>query len=211
MVWRAEAVGAGRATLQQAGAAVSIAVAAAMFLGGGLGLGVGAAAGAGFWVAVGRLESPPVRLRRERLEAELPHAVDLLAACLAGGHPPGNAAEQVAEAVEGPVGEELKTASARLRLGVDPVSVWQEIGHHPQLGPLGRCVSRALDSGASVAEAMTRLAEDLRRDARSRVESRARGVGVKAAVPLGVCMLPAFVLIGVVPLVAGSVGALLGP
>ena len=33
------------------------------------------------------------------------------------------------------------------------------------------------------------------------VEERARAVGVKAAVPLGLCLLPAFVLIGVVPLV----------
>jgi hypothetical protein len=42
------------------------------------------------------------------------------------------------------------------------------------------------------------------------VESRARAVGVKAAVPLGVCLLPAFVLVGVVPLVAGAVGVLAG-
>ena len=33
--------------------------------------------------------------------------------------------------------------------------------------------------------------------------------GVKAAVPLGVCLLPAFVLVGVVPLVAGSLSVLL--
>ena len=51
---------------------------------------------------------------------------------------------------------------------------------------------------------MARLAEDLRRAARADVETRARAVGVKAAVPLGVCLLPAFVLVGVVPLVAGS-------
>jgi hypothetical protein len=31
---------------------------------------------------------------------------------------------------------------------------------------------------------------------------------VKAALPLGVCLLPAFVLVGVVPLVAGSVTVL---
>jgi hypothetical protein len=29
-------------------------------------------------------------------------------------------------------------------------------------------------------------------------------VGVQAALPLGACLLPSFVLIGVVPLVAGS-------
>ena len=67
-----------------------------------------------------------------------------------------------------------------------------------------------MESGSSVSEAMTRLADDLRRSARADVESRARAVGVKAAIPLGVCLLPAFVLVGVVPLVAGSLGVLLG-
>jgi hypothetical protein len=57
---------------------------------------------------------------------------------------------------------------------------------------------------------MLRLAEDLRRRDRADVESRARSVGVKAALPLGLCLLPAFVLVGVVPLVAGSVSVLLG-
>ena len=33
-----------------------------------------------------------------------------------------------------------------------------------------------------------------------RTEERARSVGVKAAVPLGLCLLPSFVLLGIVPL-----------
>jgi hypothetical protein len=56
---------------------------------------------------------------------------------------------------------------------------------------------------------MLRLSDDLRRQVRAEVESRARAVGVKAALPLGTCLLPAFVLVGVVPLVAGSVSVLL--
>ncbi len=52
---------------------------------------------------------------------------------------------------------------------------------------------------------MARLAEDLRAVTRSEMEGRARAVGVKAAGPLGLCLLPAFVLVGVVPLVAGTV------
>ena len=73
---------------------------------------------------------------------------------------------------------------------------------------LGRTVSRAVESGSSVAEAMLRLADDQRRQSRAEVERRARAVGVKAALPLGICLLPAFVLVGVVPLVAGSVSVL---
>jgi hypothetical protein len=62
-----------------------------------------------------------------------------------------------------------------------------------------------------VAAALVRLSEDLRARQRAAVEERVRQVEVRAAVPLGVCLLPSFILIGVVPLVAGSVtGLLLG-
>ena len=192
-------------------AALSAGCGVAVLVGGTPGLVAGAAASVAGWQGVRRLETPAARRRRERLEAGLPHAVDLLSACLVAGQAPGPAVEQVAAAVDGPLREELAAVTTRLRLGADPVTVWRELAAHPQLGRLGRCVARAVDSGASVAEAMTRLAEDLRRDARARVEGRARAVGVKAALPLGLCMLPAFVLVGVVPLVAGSMAALLAP
>ncbi|MPZ96075.1 MAG: type II secretion system protein, partial [Propionibacteriales bacterium] len=35
-----------------------------------------------------------------------------------------------------------------------------------------------------------------------------RSVGVRAAAPLGLCFLPAFVLIGIVPAIAGAFAAL---
>jgi Flp pilus assembly protein TadB len=192
-------------------ASTAVAVVALFFLGGLPGA-VGAALGGSVcWWATGRLEPPAVRRRRERLAASVPQAVDLMAACLAAGLSPGAALDQVAAAVTRPLADELDALSARLRVGVDPVTVWRDLSRHPQLGGLGRTVSRAVESGSSVAEAMLRLAEDLRRDTRAQLETRARAVGVKASLPLGVCLLPAFVLVGVVPLVAGSVTVLVGP
>ena len=55
---------------------------------------------------------------------------------------------------------------------------------------------------------MARLADELDRRTRARVEERARAVGVNAAVPLGICLLPSFLLIGVLPLVAGLLRSL---
>jgi Flp pilus assembly protein TadB len=180
-----------------------------LLVGGTLGPPAAALVAAGTWIGVARMEAPAARRRREQMEAGLPHAVDLLVACLASGSAPGTAVAEVADALDGPLREELTGVAVRLRLGADPVTVWREVAAHPELGRLGRSVARAVDSGSSVAAAMTRLADDLRRDARSRVEARARAVGVKAALPLGLCMLPAFVLVGVVPLVVGSLSALL--
>jgi len=183
----------------------------ALLLGGWIGVALGVGALVGVWRFAGRLEPPSVRRRREALTAQLPMTVDLLATCLAVGTAPTAAVDQVVDAVAAPMSEELRVVSGKLRLGVDPHQVWADVSRHRQLAPLGRCLARALDSGASVSESMGRLADDLRRTARSDVESRARSVGVRAAVPLGVCLLPAFILIGIVPLVAGAVQVFVRP
>jgi pilus assembly protein TadC len=162
------------------------------------------------WRLSAGMEPPAVRARREALTAATPLVVDLLAATLAAGTAPVAAVERIATALDEPMRGELLRLAAGLRYGADPVTAWRRLAADPHLGPVGRSVSRAVDSGASVADAMHRLAEDLRREGRADVEARARAVGVRAAVPLGVCMLPAFVLLGVVPLVAGFLPVVLG-
>ena len=186
----------------------TVALGAVLFVGGPVGAVVGLLTALVCWWLTGRMEPPSVRRRRERLVASVPLAVDLMAACLAVGLSPAAAVEELADVVDAPLADELAALTARLRLGADPATVWRDLAQHPQLGGLGRTVSRAVDSGASVAEAMLRLADDLRSRSRADVERRARAVGVQAALPLGACLLPSFVLIGVVPLVAGSVAVL---
>jgi Flp pilus assembly protein TadB len=173
--------------------------------GAGLALVVG---GAVWWRSRG-WESAALRRHRARLEAELPHVVDLMTAALAAGAAPTMALSLVSEVVERIMADELRTWTTRLDLGTDPVAVWASMARHPQLGRLGVTLHRSAESGAPVSAALVRLSEDLRARQRATVEERVRQVEVRAAVPLGVCLLPSFVLIGVVPLVAGSVTGLL--
>ncbi len=177
-------------------------------LGGVLGWAGGVAAAAAVWVVLGRTEDPSVVRRRERLVDDLPTGVDLLAACLDAGSAPESALVTVSRALGGPVGEELVAIHHRLEVGVDPRQVWRSVSAHDQLGPLGRAVGRAHETGAPVGRAVHQLATELRERARADVEARARSIEVKAAAPLGLCLLPAFVLLGVVPLVAGVFGAM---
>ena len=160
------------------------------------------------WWRSRRWESGAVRRRRERLEAELPHVVDLMTAALGAGAAPTTALTLVAEVVDEAMGEELRSWTTRLGLGTDPVTVWASMAHHPQLGRLGVALHRSAESGAPVVASLLRLSEDLRARRRAAVEERVRQVEVRAAVPLGICLLPSFVLVGVVPLVAGSVAGL---
>jgi Flp pilus assembly protein TadB len=168
-----------------------------------VGLPAGIAAAVGAWVVVARSESPEVRRERERVRRDLPLLVGLLASTLRAGVAPGDGVAVVCAALPGPAADRLGGVAARLALGMDPVQVWASLDGDPALAPLGRTMGRAQATGAPVVPAIERLADDLARRARLDVEERARAVGVKAALPLGLCLLPAFLLVGIVPLVAG--------
>ena len=192
-------------------AAFAVALAVVLVLPGFVGLAGAVLAGLAVWSRSSSWESAASRRRRAQLEDDLPFVVDLMVAALAAGADPAAALGDVSGAMGGATTEDLAPWLARLRLGADPVSVWSELAGHPVLGRLGLTLQRSMDSGAPVVSALTRLADDLRSRRRAEVEARVRQVEVKAAVPLGVCLLPSFVLVGVVPLVAGSVmGFLLG-
>jgi pilus assembly protein TadC len=183
-------------------------VAAAAFVSGVVGLVAGATAAVATWVFIGRTEPPTERRRRIALERELPALVHLLAAALQSGTAVPQAVPLVCDACPGAAADALATVGHRLALGVAPGAAWGPLLSDPRLAPLARTMVRADRSGASVSHEVTRLADDLTRRARMRVEERARAVGVKAAVPLGLCLLPSFVLLGIVPLVVSLLQSL---
>jgi Flp pilus assembly protein TadB len=183
-------------------------VAAAAFVSGSWGLPVGVLATVGAWVWLARSEPRSVRRRREATERELPGLVHLLAGALESGCDVTDALRLVCSALPGPAAELLAVVPARLSLGVTPEAAWRSVLDDPQVAAVGRAMVRAHRSGSSVTHEVARLADDLERRALVRVEDRARAVGVKAAVPLGVCLLPSFLLIGIVPLVVGLLRSL---
>ena len=155
-----------------------------------------------------RAEPSGHRERRAEVQRSLPHVVALFGSALRGGASPGPALGLVAEALPGPGTDAIRSLAARLALGTDPGEAWRRLAEDPDLASWGRAMARAHDTGAPVVETVERLADELADEARAGIEDRARTVGVRAAVPLGLCLLPAFLLIGIVPLVAGMLGSL---
>ncbi|MGL5811116.1 MAG: type II secretion system F family protein, partial [Nocardioides sp.] len=113
----------------------------------------------------------------------------LLGAVLAAGAPPGSALDAVCAALPGQAAERLAPIRSRLLLGADPDRAWALLARDPDFAPLGRAVQRALRSGAPVAAAVGHLADELAEREQAAIEERARAVGVKAALPLGLCLL----------------------
>jgi pilus assembly protein TadC len=176
-----------------------------------LGLPAGAAAAVLGPRALSRLEPAAARRTRTQLRVDAPLLLDLLAACLAGGASPAASARAVAAGVPGPAGERLAAVAAALEVGTPPAAAWAALSPDDDdpLAPAARALRRAAQGGAPVAAAVARLADDARADARSAGEEAARRVGVTAVAPLGLCFLPAFVLLGVVPVVVGLAAPLL--
>jgi Flp pilus assembly protein TadB len=156
-----------------------------------------------------RMESRGERLRRESLERQAPAASDLVAACLAAGATPVDSARAVADALGAPIQEPLHRVVSSLDLGADPVHAWTLLTDVEPLRPMARAVARSAETGAPLATLLAAVAEDQRDEARARAEAMARAAGVRSVAPLAACFLPAFLLIGIVPVVASLAAPLL--
>lgn len=185
-------------------AAVAIAGGGYALIGGVVGVVAGLVLGGVAWARLGKLEPAHVVRGREQMRAALPLAADLMAAALAAGCPPEHAVSAVGQALAGPLGQRLRAVAATLSVGTEPATAWATIADEPALRPLVRVMVSTARRGTSPVAALERIARDSEDVARWAAEARARSVGAKAAVPLGLCFLPAFILIGVVPLIATS-------
>lgn len=174
-------------------------------------VGLGALASAVSYLALGGLESAARARRQAVLAAELPQVCDLLIACLEAGLPLQGAAEVVADGLEGPMAERLAEVAAKCRLGVPEERAWEELAVEPALAGMARELARGSGSGVALAGRLRAIGLDARRDAFAHAEARAKRVGVTSVLPLMACFLPAFVLLGVLPIIGGLVLRLLPP
>ncbi len=213
--WLAARDGAGRPPQPSGPAAVrrrwllagAAGLAAGLLVGGGAGVGVAGLVAVGGERLLRRAGQEDVRAGPAP-EADLPVACDLLAVCLGAGLPVGGALAAVAAALPGPLGPELATGAGLYRRGAAPRRAWAEVP--AELAVLGRVLVRAGESGSTVVPALRSLAGDARAEQRSRADAAVRRAGVWVLAPLGVCFLPAFLCLGVVPLVLGIAADVFG-
>jgi Flp pilus assembly protein TadB len=148
---------------------------------------------------------------RERPEAPDPLTVaggwDLLAACLRSGLPVPLAVRAIAEHVPTSAAEELNRVADRLALGADPATAW-DVPEASPVHPLARAARRSAHTGASLASVAEATAAEIRAAARDLAAARGQRAGVLITGPLGLCFLPAFLALGVAPVVIGLASGL---
>ncbi|RVW08597.1 type II secretion system F family protein [Prescottella agglutinans] len=134
---------------------------------------------------------------------------DLLAACLEAGLPTSAAAAASAPSAPRPLSESLRRTADLLVLGADPATAWDVVATEPATEALARMARRSARSGAALSSAIGELAAQQRADAEDRAVAAAERAGVLISGPLGLCFLPAFVCLGIVPVVIGLAGRVL--
>ncbi len=105
-------------------------------------------------------------------------------------------------------GEALRRAAASLMLG----SSWEEawVGTPGRLRALGDALEPAWVDGVAAGPLLTSAADRLRAGVARSAEEAAARLGVRLVVPLGLCFLPSFVLLGLVPVVLSAGAGLFG-
>ncbi|WP_159944314.1 MULTISPECIES: type II secretion system F family protein [unclassified Nocardiopsis] len=165
---------------------------------------------AGAGLALVRARRRAARADRLPLTADLPVLIGLIAAGVRAGATVPACLAAVSRAARGPLGTELSAVAERLRLGASPAEAWRRPALPEPLVLVGRDLARAADTGAPVADLLDRHVADLRRALRSQAMARVERLGVLVVAPLGLCFLPAFVLVGIVPMAAELLSRSLG-
>jgi Flp pilus assembly protein TadB len=159
-------------------------------------------------LAMGAFVAPDLALRRAaghrraRADRELPLLLDLLAVGSAAGLSPPLSLRAAVEATEGPLADELGEAVRRMDLGGRWSDELPAAADRFNLSDLRRAMAilvRSGSLGSSLSDALSQLADECRASRRAVVAERARKAPVKMLFPLVFLVLPAFLLLTVVP------------
>lgn len=126
--------------------------------------------------------------------------IELFAACLASGVTPAMAAEAVAEVSRVP-STPWRSVAAMLSLGAPPAAAWNPMVGVPALQELARVSTHSHSSGSSLVNSCERIARDVRSRTAEEATAAAERAGVFIALPLAICFLPAFIVLGLLPII----------
>ncbi|MHC6593876.1 type II secretion system F family protein [Arthrobacter sp. C152] len=181
---------------------------------------------AGTWLACSGRDSPRTRLRR--LQPPRPHGrepagspaaaaartglddtammLELVAAMLDAGAGIGRSLALVAGSAAPQYRDALRPVVSALAIGADWETAWRSSAVRlPAVLELRDALGFAALTGAPSSAILYAQAARLRREKFRAAEKRAASLGVKLVVPLGLCSLPAFICLGVVPVLLALV------
>ncbi|RMI00760.1 type II secretion system F family protein [Cellulomonas triticagri] len=138
---------------------------------------------------------------------DLVTVVDLLTVAVEAGASVPHALSAVGQALGGAAGAELHRAGGALVLGAPWAAAF---AHAPGTAAALDPLAAAWVGGTAAGPALRAAATNLRARRQRAAREAAGRLGVRVVLPLGLCFLPAFVLVGLVPVLVSLAGGLLG-
>lgn len=157
---------------------------------------------------IGGSRSRAGKRRRAAADAEIPQLLDLLAAGSSAGLAAPLALHRAGDGLTGPLADEVRATVRAVELGARWRDELEALADRLDLPDLRRTVSaltRTESLGASLAQATAELAASVRQARRAATMERARTAPVKMLFPLVFLVLPAFLLLTVVPVLLTTV------
>jgi len=131
--------------------------------------------------------------RAERLQRDLPDAIDLLTISVESGLGFDAAIQQVARNTEGPLAEELSRVLREMQIGQGRADALRAFGERTNVGDVRTFVGAMVQAdafGIPVAQVLRVQSAEMRVKRRQRAEEKAQQVPVKITIPLIFCILP---------------------
>ena len=150
------------------------------------------------------------RRRLRRLEADLPETVDLLTLAVGAGCNVALAVAAAGRRGTGPLAAELRRLSAEVSRGRRLADALDDLPTRAgeAVRPLAAALAGCERYGAPLVPTLELISAEVRRQGQRRAEEAARAVPVLLLFPLVLCILPAFALLTVGPLIAGALAEL---
>jgi hypothetical protein len=132
--------------------------------------------------------------------------LELIGAMLDAGSGLGRALELITDLASEELCVPLRPVVSALALGADWDVAWRSSSiRSPRLLALQRALAFAALTGAPSSAVLYAHAARIRRDRFRTAEKQAAALGVKLVVPLGLCSLPAFVCLGILPVLLAMI------
>lgn len=142
-------------------------------------------------------------------EPSLTLVLEMIAVAVRQGASIPHALEAVGDIISGEFGRGLAHAGRALNRGADWHGAWSVLCDEGRTAASFRVLSDALEPswrhGSSPLIRLETAIEQLDKDERSAIEQSAARLSVRLLIPTGLCFLPAFLFVGVIPGIASFV------
>jgi tight adherence protein C len=160
-----------------------------------------AAFGALFFVIPDRVIAGRGKSRKERIDADLPDALDLLAICIEAGMSLDAALGQLVDHMTGPLADEFAQTLAEIRIGESRPDALRRLAERcnlPAMTTFARAIIQSDQLGLPLGRALRIQARDARVHREQTAEERAAKMPVKMIVPTAIFIFPVifFVVVG---------------